>query len=85
MKKARGVGVIARMLNREQNECNVAPSLKKIRYDETSSEFLRLVKSRIEIRKGYTRLGAVLIFLVMYVGTILLQQNIEDAYSVESR
>ena len=64
---------------------HVTRSLEKIRDNENALELLGLVRTRIENRKGYTRLGALGIFLIIYLTTVLLQQNIAESFSAESR
>ncbi len=86
--KAGNSGVIARILRQGQvttQQDRVAQSLRTIYYDENAAELLGLVRTRIEIRKGYIRLGALGIFLIIYIGNVLLQQNVAESFSVESR
>lgn len=85
-------GVITKILQSKLSKVHGKPhhdqivqSMKKLHRDENAHELLELVRSRIEVRKGYIRLGALGTFLVVYVATILSQQNVADSFSVESR
>ena len=82
-------GVITRIVKWEQNnsqaKSHLTKSLKKIHHDENARELLDLVRTRIDIRKGYLRLGVLAIFLITYVVTVLSQQNVAGSFSVESR
>ena len=52
---------------------------------ENARALLQLVKIRIENRYGYIKLFSLLIFFAMYLTSISVQQNVRDAFAIESR
>jgi hypothetical protein len=52
---------------------------------ENARELLQLVKQRIENRYGYIKLFSLLIFFALYLKAISVQQNVHEAFEIESR
>jgi hypothetical protein len=52
---------------------------------ENARALLQLVKIRIENRYGYIKLFSLLTFFSIYLTLISVQQNVSDAFSIESR
>jgi hypothetical protein len=58
-----------------------------ISIDETEKyrQLLDKVRARMQTRTGYQRLAGLICFFTMYAMAILLQQRVEDSFSIESR
>ena len=79
--------IIARVLKLNKVNPNKTKILKIENQSdvEKAHELLALVKARIESRKGYCRLAGLSTFFIIYVTMLVLQQNIGESFSVESR
>ncbi len=53
--------------------------------EEKARELLDFVRARIATREGYAKLAGLIFFFSFYFSTVLMQINVEDSYSVESR
>ena len=58
-----------------------------ISIDETEKyrQLLDKVRARMQTRTGYQRLAGLICFFAIYAMAILLQQRVEDSFSIESR
>ncbi len=88
---ARG-GVIAKILIGKRNAVDTNDPKPKTSFDsldeetvENARQLLHLVKIRIENRYGYMKLFSLLIFFAIYLTSISVQNNVQDAFAIESR
>jgi hypothetical protein len=85
-------GVIAKVLLGIKNTIETSDPGRMSSFDsldeetvENARELLQLVKVRIENRYGYIKLISLLLFFSMYLTSISVQQNVSDAFGIESR
>jgi hypothetical protein len=52
---------------------------------EKCRQLLEKLRARMQTRTGYKRLAVLIAFFTMYVMALLLQQRVEDSFSIESR
>jgi hypothetical protein len=77
--------VIARLLTMNSRKAIIPENHIALDHSERLRELLDKVRSRIETRRGYQRLLALVTFFILYVLALLMQQKVEDLFAVESR
>jgi hypothetical protein len=85
LKRQSTIAVIAKALSLRRVIEN--PVHDPISMDQTEKyrQLLEKLRARKRTRTGYKRLAGLICFFTMYVMALLLQQRVEDSFSIESR